>query len=194
MCVSYENLLQLNVEEEEEEKYLSKTESLFCLTGSELRKEGSKERCLPGAADNETDMQSHAESEGFPRLRLDVSPLFTGVGATSAAACPPPGQPELAISSRQRLRRGLSCCLGSGMREGGLLGEGETAAGGRGGVRGGLLGAGRDERDGGSTSGSTDDLLPRWKRGEQGGEPGWMTSPSEVERLLLAMELAVGFM
>lgn len=47
---------------------------------------------------------------------------------------------------------------------------------------------------GGSTSSSSDDVLPLGRWGEEGGEPSWMPSPREEERLLLAMELAVGFM
>lgn len=47
---------------------------------------------------------------------------------------------------------------------------------------------------GGSTSISPHDLLPLRRDGEQGGELICMPSPSEEERLLLAMELAVGFM
>lgn len=47
---------------------------------------------------------------------------------------------------------------------------------------------------GGLASSSPHDLLHLEMEGEQGGEPIWMPSPSEDERLLLAMELAVGFM
>lgn len=43
-------------------------------------------------------------------------------------------------------------------------------------------------------SSSPHDLLLLGKEGEPGGERIWMPSPSEEERLLLAMELAVGFM
>ena len=38
------------------------------------------------------------------------------------------------------------------------------------------------------------DLLTPSGDGEQGGEPVCLTSPSELERLPLALELAVGFM
>lgn len=47
---------------------------------------------------------------------------------------------------------------------------------------------------GSSTSSSLDDLLPLGNEGELGGVPIWIPSPSDEERLLLAMELAVGFM
>lgn len=47
---------------------------------------------------------------------------------------------------------------------------------------------------GGSTSRSPDNLLPLGKEEDVGGVPIWIPSPSEDERLLLAMELAVGFM
>lgn len=47
---------------------------------------------------------------------------------------------------------------------------------------------------GGSASSSPHNLLLLGKEGEQGGVPVWMPSPNEEERLLLAMELAVGFM
>lgn len=46
---------------------------------------------------------------------------------------------------------------------------------------------------GSSTSSSPDDLLPLGKIGETGGVPIWRPSLSDEERLLLAMELAVGF-
>ena len=132
------------------------------------------------------------------------------------ALAEPPDQLELDITSRQRLRRGLRGCLGSGMREGGTFwvkGVGETAAVGWGGVEEGLLDRGgydkRDDADdtaegkavtgdelssGRSTSSSPHDLLFMGKGGEDDGVPIWMPSPSEEERLLLAMELAVGFM
>lgn len=126
----------------------------------------------------------------------------------------PPDQLELGFTSRQRLRRGLRGCLGSGMREGGMFwvkGVGETLAVGWRGVGEGLFDGGHEERDevdetvegnaatdevrrAGSTSSSPHDLLLLGKEGELGGEPIWMPSPSEEERLLLAMELAVGFM
>ena len=100
------------------------------------------------------------------------------------------------------------------MREGGMLWvkvEGETAA-----VRWGEAGEGlfargysKDEDEeaiegkavmgeevnrGSSTSSSPDNLMPLRKEGEQGGVPTWIPSDREEERLLLAMELAVGFM
>lgn len=93
-----------------------------------------------------------------------------------------------------------------------VKGVGETVAVGWGGDGEGLFDRGHDKRDdvdetvegkaptggkvsrGGSTSSSPHDLLPLRKEGEQGGVPIWMPSPSEEERLLLAMELAVGFM
>lgn len=104
-------------------------------------------------------------------------------------------QPGPDVASRQRLRRGLRGCLGSGMREGGALWvkvEGETEAVG-----------GEEERDDAeetaeeaspSTSSSPHDLLVLGKGGVEGGERAWRPSPTEEERLLLAMELAVGFM
>lgn len=46
----------------------------------------------------------------------------------------------------------------------------------------------------GSISSSPNDPLPLWKEGEQGGVTSWIPSPREQDRLLLAMELAVGFM
>lgn len=91
-------------------------------------------------------------------------------------------------------------------------GVGETVAVGWGGVGEGLFDRGRNEREdadetaegaaatgedvsrGGSPSSSPHDLLLLWKEGEQGGVRIWMPSPSEEERLLFAMELAVGFM
>lgn len=45
-----------------------------------------------------------------------------------------------------------------------------------------------------STSSSPDEILRLGSEGEQGGVPMWRPSPREEERLLLAMELAVGFM
>lgn len=53
---------------------------------------------------------------------------------------------------------------------------------------------GDEESRGGLASSSSHDLLLLEKDGEQGGVPVWMSSPIEEERLLLAMELAVGFM
>lgn len=126
-----------------------------------------------------------------------------------------PEQLKLDIPSRQQLRRGLRSCLGSGMREGGMFWikeVGETVAIGWGGAGEGLFGRGHDKRDdvdetvegkaatgdevrrAGSISSSPHDLLSLRKVGEQSGVPIWITSPSEAERLLLAMELAVGFM
>lgn len=69
----------------------------------------------------------------------------------------------------------------------------------------GLFDRGHDKRDdadetgdevsrGASGSSSPHNLLLLGKEGEQGGLPIWMPSPIEEERLLLAMELAVGFM
>lgn len=77
---------------------------------------------------------------------------------------------------------------------------GETAAAGWEEVGEGLFD--RDDADetgdevsrGGSGSSSPHDLLLLGKEGEEGGVPVWMPSPTEEERLLLAMELAVGFM
>ena len=78
---------------------------------------------------------------------------------------------------------------------------GETVAVGWWAVGEGLLGRGQgnavtgDEVSrGSSTSSSPDNLLPLGKEGELGGIPIWISSPSDEERLLLAMELAVGFM
>lgn len=121
---------------------------------------------------------------------------------------------KLDIPSRQKLRRGLRSCLGSGMREGGMFwvkDAGETVAIGWGEAGEGLFGRELDKRDdadetvegkatgdgvrrGGWISSSPHDLVSLGKVGEQGGVPVWTTSPSEEERLLLAMELAVGFM
>ena len=53
---------------------------------------------------------------------------------------------------------------------------------------------GEEVNSGSSTSSSPDNLMPLRKEGEQGGVPTWIPSDREEERLLLAMELAVGFM
>lgn len=53
---------------------------------------------------------------------------------------------------------------------------------------------GDEESRGVLASWSSHDLLLLEKDGEQGGVSVWMSSPIEEERLLLAMELAVGFM
>lgn len=45
-----------------------------------------------------------------------------------------------------------------------------------------------------STSSCLGDLLSSGKRGERGGEQDWRLSLGEVDRLRLALELAVGFM
>lgn len=53
---------------------------------------------------------------------------------------------------------------------------------------------GDEESRGGSPSRSPDRLLPLGKGQKAGGVPAWVLSLSEEDRLLLAMELAVGFM
>lgn len=111
----------------------------------------------------------------------------------------PADQLELFVASRQTLGRGLRGCLGSGMREGGMFWVkrlGDTVRWEE--VR--LDGTdnadetGDEASRGSSTSSSPQQLLLLGMEGEQGGDPSCMPSPSEEERLLLAMELAVGFM
>lgn len=118
------------------------------------------------------------------------------------------------MDSMQRLRRWVSSCLERGIREGVTfegkdgLGLGETAA--QGGTGEGTsrreqegeggneieeTEVGEEERRGRSRSSSPTDILLL----EPDGSPippllSWRPSPRETERLVLALELVVGFM
>ena len=195
--------------------YLSDAELLFCLIGSELGREwsGLRDGCLTRAAGNKIDSKSHTGNLLSSFLLIfsiwpAVSPWLPGGGVTShpgsavgvQALAKPPDQLALGLMSRQKLRRGLRGCLGSGMREGGTFwvrAVGETAAvgcGWRPDKRGDADEAVTGEDASRGASSSPQDLLLLGKEGEPGGVRIWMPSPSEEERLLLAMELAVGFM
>lgn len=104
-------------------KYLSETEDLFCLTGSELGKEWSKLRdsCLTRAANSKICSKSYTntgfQGSGHVLGYMVDWPLVPGLSVTSYPEAP--DKLERDLPSRQRLRLGLRGCFRRGMREGG---------------------------------------------------------------------------
>lgn len=179
-------------------KYLSETEDLFCLTGSELGKEWSKlrDRCLTRAANSKICSKSNTntgfQGSGHILGYMVDWPLVPELSVTSYPEAP--DKLERDLPSRQRLRLGLRGCFRRGMREGGVFELKRMGDTGCEEVREGLVESDDELSAEEWVSSSSHDFLFLWLEGESGGVLVWRPSPTEVERLLLAKELAVWFM